>query len=377
MRSDYANVGRWSWALSAMRTDRFRSAVLGALVLLGLIVRAQTAAAAVIDGGHFFPPSAVVQANQMIARMQAKTGKTILIQTFVSIPPSIEKQFPHQSLHEFFYRWAGVVGKTQHVQGVVIIICRKPGYLIVRADKATLGSAFTQSEQARASELMLDLFSGSQFKSGLLSGVDFITRTIERHAEQLQAAKGGGAGARANQPSVRSHRVMILIAVLVGIFFLFWLVTRRGKAMQPPMEGPTGGTNPQAAGLTPETTPTGAGPQTSGTGAMGSFVSGLAGGAVGAVAGNMLYNAIGGNPSGLNSPAQPGSTAPLNMGSAENDAADTTADNTSDWSNAGNDDASGGSFGGSDDDSAAEAGDDSSAGDDGSTDDVDDDGGSF
>ncbi len=377
MRNYYANATRRSWALSATRLRRFRAAVVGLIAVLWLLLTAQTASATVLDGAHFFPPNAVVQANQMIARMQAKTGKTILVQTFASVPPSIEKQFPHQSLHSFFYRWAGVVGRAHHVQGVVIIICRKPGYLIVRADKSTLGSVFTRSEQARASELMLDLFRGSEFKGGLLTGVEFITRTIEQRAEQLQAAHAPGGVALAGRPSIRSHRIIILIAVLVGIFILFWLVTRRGKSMQTPMAGPTGGINPQAAGLTPDTTPIAAGPQAAGTGAMGSFVSGLAGGAVGAVAGNMLYNAIEGNQSALNSPAQSSGSTPLDRGGAGNDAADATTDNTSDWSNTGNDDAAGGSFGGSDDDSTADAGDDSSAADDDSADDADDDGGSF
>lgn len=147
--------------------------------------------------------------------------------------------------------------------------------------------------------------------------------------------------------------------------------------MQPPIGGPTAGINPQTAGLTPETTPTAAGPQSPGTSAMGGFASGLAGGVVGAVAGNMLYNAIEGNQSVLNTPAGAAGSAPLDTGSTGNDAPDTTADNASDWSNTGNDDAAGGSFGGSDDDSAADAADDSSSGDDDSADDADDDGGAF
>ncbi len=344
---------------AGVRQPQFVAFLCGAIAVVLSMASASVSSAKVVDSGQFFSPSVVVRANQLINRMHSKTGKTILVQTFATIPTSIKKEYPHLSQHELFYRWAGTIGRTLHVNGVVIIICRQPGYLIIRSGKATQKTALTLSEQARASQVMLDLFRGGQYESGLIAGLQFITRTIEQKAQAAQIAAGVANGSAAGRSSANLHRMMILIAILVGIFILFWLVTRRGRQLQPPtIEGPSGGVNPQTSGLTPETTTSGAGPQTGGTSAMSSLVSGVTGGAVGAIAGNMLYNSIEGKSSIPVSPVQPGTTTPSNAGSPGSDGVDLPADNASDWSNSVNDDADGGAFGGSDDDSAADVGDD-------------------
>jgi uncharacterized membrane protein YgcG len=367
----------WRLAIKQHLSGRLPAMLIGLVAVIFSILAAANVSAAVTDNGHFFAPSDVVLANQMITRMKATTGKTVVVQTYDTIPPAVVKQYPHAGLHQLFYRWAGTIGRSQHVNGIVIIICRQPGYLIIRSGKATLKSVFTQADQKGASQLMLDLFRSGQYQSGLLSGLRYITRVVEQRAAQLPPAKGLAAQAVTRSRPAPWHRMMILIAVLLGIFVLFWLVTRRSRGVQSPMMGgPAGGIDSPTAGLTPGTTVPGTGMTTGGSSAMGSFMSGMAGGAVGAVAGNMLYNAIEGNAA-----ASEGATAPESAAASASDASVGNGtvpppDNAADWSDAGSVDAAGGSFGGSNDDSDADSPDDTPDPSDDTADDNDD-GGSF
>lgn len=331
------------------------------MLLLGIVLPwagALNADAQVIDAGQMFSSSSVLRANQIISALQKRTGKTIFVESFAAVPPAISQKYPHLSLHQLFYRWAGEIGRSHHINGVVIVICRKPGYLIIRSGKATLGSVFSPADQSRASRLMLDLFRSGQYETGLLTGVQYIASTIEHHAGPVSGPHPKSKG---------SHRVLILIIVLLGIFVFFWLVTRRSRSIGgPPMTGMGGGFDTQASGLTPGTTPPAAGPAAGGGGsAMGSFVSGLAGGAMGAVAGNMLYNAI----EGSSVPSAPPETSASPVEQAADAGTDTpAADSATDWSDGGTDDSSGGSFDPPDDSPS-----DDDTGDDGDA----DDGGSF
>lgn len=305
-------------------------------LLLGLSAKAS---AQIVDTADMFSASTLVRANQIISHLHAKTGKTIFIKTFADIPAHISKAFPHDaSLHRLFYQWAGKIGQAEHVNGVVIIICRKPGYLVIRGGKNVLGTLFSRSNQTRAARLMLDLFRSGQYQSGLLTGLQFISATIEQQAASLPGHRQTG----------ESHRVLILLLVLVGIFVAFWLLTRRTRPMEGPPMAPAGGRiDPQTSGLTPNTTPTVPGPA-GGSSAMGTFVGGMAGGVAGAVAGNLLFNTVEGQSPPLSSPQQPGG--------ADTDAAAsgmTSPDPASDWTG-GTDEAAGGAF----DDSTGDSGSD-------------------
>ncbi len=319
------------------------------------------ASAQIIDTAHMFSCSTVVRANQRSARLHAKTGRTIWVQTFAGIPADISQEFPQASLHHLFYQWAGKIGRSDHVNGVVIIICRKPGYLIIRGGRSALNSVLSPSKQARASRLMLALFRSGQFQSGLLTGLQFISSTMEQHT--------AATAKRTHGQSVSSHRVLILVIVLAAIFIAFWLLTRRSRPTEGfPMSGTGGGIDSQTWGLTPNTTPAAAGPPAGGSSAMGTFVSGMAGGVVGAVAGNMLYNSIEGQSPAASPPDQPTGAA---TGAEVSGAS--TPDPVSDWTGGSGDDAAGGAFDDSTDTNSAE-----DDGPDDSSDDSDgDDGGAF
>ena len=340
--------------------------LLAALTLLvGIVLPlslSAKASAQIIDTAHMFSPSTVVRANQIIARMHAKTGKTIWVETFAGIPADINQAFPHASMHHLFYQWAGKIRRSEHVNGVVIIICRKPGYLIIRGGRSALNSVFSRSNQARASRLMLALFRSGQFQSGVLTGLQFISSTIEQRT--------AAAAPRTRGRSVNSHRVLILVVVLVAIFIAFWLLTRRSRPMEGfPMSGSGGAIDSQTSGLTPNTTPAAAGPPAGGSSAMGTFVSGMAGGVVGAVAGNMLYNAVEGQSPAVSPPDQPAGAV---TGGEVSGAS--TPDAASDWAGGGGgDDAAGGAF----DDSTDTNSTDGDALDDSSDDSDGDDGGAF
>ncbi len=378
---------------TASRRHRRMGPLLALAMLMIPCIAVTHAFALVKDGGHFFSSSTMVQAGELISGLNAQTGKTVLVETFSTIPPAIKARYPSPTIKAFFYNWAARLGKAHHVNGVVILMCRSPGYLVVRADKATLKTVFPPADQAAANHLMLALCRSSQFSAALLSGLDLIARVIKSNSAQLAAGHAPAASAplpmaKPNPGPTQSHKFMILILVIAGAFLFFWLFTRRSAASAGGAPaGPAGGNNPQASGLMPGTTAptpppgTSGAPQSSGApSALGGFGTGLLGGVMGGMAGNMLFNSMeGGRSSGGATPD--GAAGPADGGGA-NPAGDPSADapadapgDSADWSGGDSADASGGAFGGADDSGGGDdagGADDSGGGDDGG-----DDGGSF
>src|SRR5256885_16976574 len=100
-----------------------RWALLPAL-LLGGFVRPASADVRK-DEADFFSRDAVKRADQRIQQMKDRTGIDLVIETFAK-PDEDPGTTPKA---EFFPRWANRRAKAIDVQGVYVLICRRPSFL--------------------------------------------------------------------------------------------------------------------------------------------------------------------------------------------------------------------------------------------------------
>jgi uncharacterized membrane protein YgcG len=75
------------------------------------------------------------------------------------------------------------------VDGVIILITHEPGRLQIGIGAGVSGHLFTQRDRQELQQIMTNLFRQSKFDEGLLAGVDFVQKRIERNSN------AGGAGA--------------------------------------------------------------------------------------------------------------------------------------------------------------------------------------
>ncbi len=306
----------------------------------------------VVDRAKFFSQTAVNQANAMIGSLAARTHKQLLIEAYPAIPQSLAGGYDPAQKGIFFENWADSLARQQRLNGVIVLICRKPGYLTVQAGQSTLQTVFMPSQRDEAAHLLLAAFKAGKFDDGLLGTTRYITQTIMHNARALSSAMNNApANAPANMPAPMrpakrtSNSALIWIILLVVGVIMLWLVFRPRSQAQPPVYGQGGGLTPASG---PGTVPM-AGQATGGPGLGSTFVTGLVGGAIGAAAGNMVYDAFrgGGNTAAGAPPVEPGGMQPGQGSMGGGDAAaNLPTDTASDWTSG--DANSGGDFGNTD-----------------------------
>ncbi|NNM86547.1 MAG: hypothetical protein HKL96_12425 [Phycisphaerales bacterium] len=335
------------------RNNRLTPMLLMGVCLLTLVGAAARLNGQVVDRAGLFSAAVVNQANAMISSLAARTHKQLLIETYAAIPQSLAGSYDPAQKNTFFANWADNVARQQRLNGVIVLICRKPGHLTVQAGQSTLRTVFMPSERDKAAQLLLAAFKVGKFDDGLLGTTRYITQTIMHNAQALSAAamNSSPTNVPANMPvpmrpaKQHSNSMLIWIILLVVGAIMLWLVFRPRSQAQPPVYGQGGGLTPSSG---PGTAPM-AGQAPSGPGLGSTFMTGLVGGAIGAAAGNMVYDAMrgGGNAATGAPPMEPGGMpagqASMGVGDA---GANLPTDTASDWTSG--DANSGGDFGSTD-----------------------------
>ncbi len=327
-------------------------AVLTLAVLCVALLSGGSAWGQVFDQGHFFSAHAAKRADRAIFAMAQRYGRDLEVATYGQMPAALRSYKP-KNLGKFFKRWARVLGKKDHLNGVVVLICRKPGFFQIRANKATNARGFSRADRTALHAKLLADFNRKHFDRGLREIVRSVRRAYKAHG--LTAATGqirplaqagafptaGGANKGADAPAqssmMQKHGFLLhgwlgslcccgLPLVVLGLLFYFVMRQFRGRGRGP---GNNGGVPPAGAG--PGSTPyAGPGMAGYGSGGAGSFGTGLLGGALGSVLGGWMFNRME-NPAAAAPviPATTGTNAAANTGGGTVD--DANDQNASDW----------------------------------------------
>lgn len=143
------------------------------------------------DEGKFFSKEALDKAENEIAAIKRDTGKDVLIETYAAIPEGLKGRYDAEGKEKFFRNWVDERARAEAVEGVVILICREPTYLIVETDRRTEMHAFTRTDRDEVRSRLIDAFEKREFDKGLLSAVGYIKSKLEKSASK--SASGGAA----------------------------------------------------------------------------------------------------------------------------------------------------------------------------------------
>jgi uncharacterized protein len=176
------------------RTARW---LLAPALLAGLLAAAGLASAAVPpvvkDEGKFFSAEALDKANRKIKQIYQRFEKDVVIETFAAIPADLEKKYKEEEKAPFFNEWARKRAEELGVNGIYILVCKKPGRVEVEVGNQTQKKAFTRNDRDSLVRKMLADFKEKKFDEGLLEGVELIESALRKNTGK---EAGGGPADR-------------------------------------------------------------------------------------------------------------------------------------------------------------------------------------
>jgi len=332
---------------------------IGLVLLIGLLAVSQVRAAApeVKDEAKLFSASAVEKANGEIAAINRKYRKDLLIETLESPPASQAEKFakPGRTRDEFYNAWARERARKAQVNGIYVLITKKPGHVGVEVGNDTQRRAFSLENRNKLREILVDAFNKNEHDKGLLEGVRYVDRTISENEggaarPKSELAPVAQRGENHNVPGagggIGMGWIIWVVIILIGFFILRGLFRAlTGGGARP---GYGGGYGPGPGGPGP-------GPGWGGGGGGGGgFLTNMVGGIFGAAAGNWLYDSffrggsgMGGGVSGGGGSFSSGRDA--SDGGVDTDYSGTGGDyDDSSRTDSGGGDSGGGDFGGGD-----------------------------
>jgi hypothetical protein len=269
---------------------------IGLALFIGLLAVAPVRAAApeVKDEAKFFSASAVEKANGEIAAINRKYRKDLLIETLESPPADQAEKFakPGRTRDEFYNAWARERARKARVNGIYVLITKKPGHVEVEVGNETQRRAFTLENRNKLRDILLDGFKKNEHDKGLLEGVRYVDRTISENEggaahPKSELAPVAQRGENHNVPGAGGGMgmswIIWAVIILIGFFILRGLFRAlTGGGARP---GYGGGYGPGPGGPGP-------GPGWGGGGGGGGFLTNMVGGIFGAAAGNWLYDSF-------------------------------------------------------------------------------------
>jgi hypothetical protein len=246
------------------------------------------------DAAGFFKPDAITKANEIISAIKRDDKKELIVETFLHAPEGKEQEAANPDTKAgFFKEWADERGRAQHVNGVYVLICKKPSYIKAVADDWT-AKIFTEENRDHLSKLLATRFKNKSYDDGLLEGVRYVQSTLKGkgRTEQTDGAaappwptRGGtGAGETGISPGWLGLGgllcVGLVVLIAIGVVLMVVMALFRAFHRGPAGYGP-GGYGP---------VPPGGGYGGYGGGQGGGFLSSMLGGMFGGAAGGWAYD---------------------------------------------------------------------------------------
>jgi len=267
--------------------------LLPALLIGGLLATGRAAAAVpqVNDAAKFFSSDAIRKADAEIKEIKNRHKLDLVIDTLPAVPAGDEAEASSKDREvkkSFYEKWARRRAEEAGVNGVYVLITKKPEHLIVEVGNRTGKRAFTVADGEKLQSILLRNFRDKKFDEGLLEGVAYVRKTIDADLAQTSAGRSRSVQIP-DVPAVGRGGWTIggIICVGLVIVAVIWLVSALVRAMTGGggryVGGPGGGYGGGGYG--------GGGYGGGGFGGGGGgFMSSMIGGLFGAAAGNWMYD---------------------------------------------------------------------------------------
>jgi hypothetical protein len=132
------------------------------------------------DESKFFSSEAVQQANQEIAEIAHRYGRDLLIETYPTVPADDADRVKSMSREErlaYFRDWARKRTQAEHLNGVMILICRNPSILYVNVSPSA-ARVVTADEEKAIHGALLTAFKDNKYDDGLTEAVRLVRQAF-------------------------------------------------------------------------------------------------------------------------------------------------------------------------------------------------------
>lgn len=136
---------------------------------------------AVKDEGKFFTAETLDKANLKIRAIYEKYRKDVVIETIPELTADQKKKLESDSKTKFFGKLAHDNAARLGLNGIYVLIVKKPTHLQVHMDPETQKKAFTANDRKELIDTMIARFKKGEFDAGLLDGLTVIEAAVERN----------------------------------------------------------------------------------------------------------------------------------------------------------------------------------------------------
>ncbi|MFO0926603.1 MAG: TPM domain-containing protein [Gemmataceae bacterium] len=132
------------------------------------------------DDGKFFGKEAVDKANRKIRELYEKYRKDVIVETLATLTPEQEKMAREEDDRgRFFAKLTLDRSRELGLNGVYILIVKKPRYLRIHMDPETQKTTFSAASRTKTLTAITEKFKEGSFDAGLLAGLDAIEASFK------------------------------------------------------------------------------------------------------------------------------------------------------------------------------------------------------
>src|SRR5262245_16200690 len=132
------------------------------------------------DDGKFFTKDGLDRANKKIREIYQKYKKDVVVETLEKLTPEQQKKYQEEEEKDrFFARLALDRGREIGLNGIYILIVKKPQFLRIHMDTDTQKKEFKAADRKKVLEKIIARFKEDSFDAGLLDGLDAIEAALK------------------------------------------------------------------------------------------------------------------------------------------------------------------------------------------------------
>jgi uncharacterized membrane protein YgcG len=135
------------------------------------------------DDGKFFTKEGLDRANKKIRDIYEKYKKDVVVETMTSLTADEAKKMDEEGKGKYFAKLTRDRSVALGLNGIYILVLKKPQHLQVHMDPETQKRMFTAANRKTLIEKIVAQFKEDQFDQGLHDGLDAIEAALKANSK--------------------------------------------------------------------------------------------------------------------------------------------------------------------------------------------------
>jgi len=135
------------------------------------------------DDGKFFSKEGLEKANKKIKDIYQKYRKDVVVETLADLTEEQLKKAKAEGNDKFFPKFALGRIDALGVNGVYILLSKKPQRVQIEMDTQTRKRVFHNADRSKAVKKLIDKFKKEDFDAGLIEALDSIEASLKANSK--------------------------------------------------------------------------------------------------------------------------------------------------------------------------------------------------